>query len=106
GQLAQATLNTVQRGGDELEVVQAAALDRLSRIGAQDFQRSLEESLEVAGCQALVSTAQAGVVSDQLELKGFAKDSAHATIPKQGGHVIGVRTHSQVLVINQIKGIV
>src|SRR6266540_1122504 len=95
GELVEAAADAGERGGDEVEVVQAPALDGLPGEGAEDFQGALQERLEVAA-------AVAAVALQELRL-AVAEDLGHAAVAEERGHVVRVRTHSQVLIIDHVN---
>src|SRR5438309_1273031 len=79
-QLAQTAPDALERGGDEVEVVKAAALEGLPGEGAEDLDGALEKGLEVAPAQALPGLDPPAVVLDQLQFRGLAENAGHAAI--------------------------
>jgi hypothetical protein len=45
-------------------------------------------------------------VIEQIELRLIADDSRNAAVAQQRGDVVCIRTHSQVLIINQINCVI
>ena len=46
------------------------------------------------------------IVVDELELHLFAEDAGHAAVAQERGDVVRVRTHSKILIVDQIKLVV
>src|SRR5207245_4376538 len=105
-QLAKTALDAFQRRGNELEIVQAPALDRLTGEGAENFERALEESLEIAGAQVSIRAVQSGVVRQEIHLGLLAEDPSNAAVAEERGHVVRIGTVSEILIIDNIKSII
>src|ERR1051326_1456487 len=118
GKLIDAAPDALQRRRDEIEVPHSSARDRLLRERAEDLDGALQQGLEVATAhrpplplgqrtsRGEAMHAPVGVVVDQLELGRLAEDAGHAAVAEQRSQVIRVRTHSQILIIDQVKLVV
>src|SRR4051812_3551150 len=103
GQFRETTANAVERRRDEIEVVHLSALERLTREGAEDFQRALQERFEVATTHAIVAFTQLAIALDQHLLGGVAEDLADSAIAQERGEIVCVRPHSHVLKVDHVK---
>src|SRR5205823_5549354 len=87
----------------------------LPRECAEDLDGALQERFEVAAAhRAPLALRQRAarrepvhapvrIVVDELELQVVAQDAGHAAVAKQRGQVVSVRTHSEILIVDQIK---
>src|SRR5712692_923964 len=102
-QFAKTALQTLDRGRNKLQIVKSSALDWLPRVRADDLDGALQESFEISQTEHAVRAALAGVVSQQLHFGFFAQEAGNTAVAEKRGYIVGIRTHSHILIVYNNK---